>query len=81
MGSLSGGYTQGLCGWPRGHDKEGNKSAQHLVKEINYYAHGNECLFDKKKGYMVTLFGPYVLRVAFRRRRSVNDKHKSLLVL
>lgn len=49
MGSLSGGYTQGLCRWPRGHDKEGNKSAQHLVKEINYYAHGNECLFDKKK--------------------------------
>lgn len=54
MGSLSGGiHTRSLwlncCGWPRGHDKEGNKSAQHLVKEINDYAHGNECLFDKKK--------------------------------
>lgn len=42
------------------------------LKEINYCALGDECLFDEK-GYMAALFGPNVLGVAFRRERSVNN--------
>lgn len=46
---------------PRACDQEGNKAAERSLKHINYCAHSNECLFDAE-GYMVTLFGPNVLR-------------------
>ncbi len=95
MGSLSGGYREGLCGstaghatdcrgQPRGRDQEGNKAVEHSLKEINFCAQSNECLFDQK-GYMATLFGPSVLGVTFRSGRSVNNvqqksvRHKYLL--
>lgn len=45
---------------------------EHSLKEINDCAHGNECLFDEE-GYMVTVFGPNVLGVTFRRGGSVNN--------
>lgn len=71
MGSLSGGYRGGLCDLTAGHatdrcaqpwyhDQEFNKAVQHSLKEMNYCAHSNECLFDEKL-YMVTLFGPNAL--------------------
>ncbi len=45
---------------PRGHDQEGNKAVERSLKEINYCAYSNKCLFEDK-GYMVTLFGASVL--------------------
>lgn len=78
-GSLSAGYRESLCDGAAGHAtnrcpevaiKRAIKAVENSLKEINYC--GNECLFDEM-GYMVTLFGPRVLWVMFRRGRSVNN--------
>lgn len=66
------GHTTDRCVQPRGRDQEGNKAVELSLKEINYCAHGDECLFDEK-GFMVTVFGPNVLGVTLRRRRSVSN--------
>lgn len=45
---LTTGHATDHCGQPWGHDGEGNKAAQRSLKEMNYCAHSNECLFDEK---------------------------------
>lgn len=83
MGSLSGGYREGLCDWaaghatdccgqPRGCDQECNKSCGAFT-EINKSLCTQQWMPLWQKGYMVTLFAPNVMKVMFRRERSVNN--------
>lgn len=56
MESLYGGHREGLCG-PTAVDglkvrnQGSSRAAQHSLREINYWSHGNECLFGEKRLY------------------------------